>query len=347
MRLSRARAGKNIEKADELQLALFNGMRKAALAPAAGPVAVTDKLSTRLLFLYERLRPLLKADDVATTDAMWILAEYVFVPTAALIVIQNRQRGLGTEFEGADCWYLPEKIRNLAGSPIQRVLERWLRVAGFRTAYGVSKEMKSEPLRRKVDRWRRGEIVPTLQSLWHLVGKFPQEVSWLDRPEAWKARFTLACAVQKAFAHADDYFGRNTGSAAKLVEIFHANIKQEFFEDDGGILLLEDIFWAVCLVDRRLRAEGKFDRLFAKMPPANWHKQWGPKVSDQEIERWRRKREWESKRGNWFALFLAREARKAKRIGSVRSLDDSYHLKEFVFELGVNELNRLLAERRK
>jgi len=27
-------------------------------------------------------------------------------------------------------------------------------------------------------------------------------------------------------------------------------------------------------------------------------------------------------------------------------LDDSHHLKEFIFELGVKELNRLLAEQR-
>lgn len=347
MKLARARAGKNVQKPGELQLALFNGMRRAALAPVAGPVVVTDELSTQLLFLYERLRPLLKTDGATVADAMWILAEYVFVPTAALIVIQNRRRGLGTEFEGADCWYLPEKNGNLTQSPIQRVLDRWLRVAGFRTAYGVSKKMKSEPLRRKVDRWRQGESVPTLQSLWHLIGKYPQEVSWLDNSEAWKARFTLACAVQEALDHADDYFKSDAGSAARLLEIFRTNIRQEFFEDDGGILVLEDIFWAVRLIESRLRAEGKFDRLFAKMPPANYHKEWPRKVSDQEIERWQRRREFLSKRGNWFIASLVKAARKANRIGTVQSLDDSYNLKEFVFELGINELNRLLAERRK
>ena len=347
MKLSRARAGEKVENLDALKNSLLTAMRKAALTPVAGPVFVTQEVPTQLLFLYDKLRPLLKTDGVTVEDSMWLLAEHVLIPTAALIVIQNRRRGLGTEFEGSGCWYLPEQAGNLFQSPIQRVLDRWLRVAGFRTAYGVSKEMKSEPLRRKVDRWRKGESVPTLQSLWHLAGKYSKEVSWLDSSEAWKARFTLACAAQKAFAQADDYFAVRGGSAAKLADIFRTSITHEFFEDDGGILQLKEVFWAVRLVERRLRAEGKFDCIFSKMPPPNYQKTFGPDDSNEEIERWQRKREFLGKRGNWFVEFFKKAARKEGRLGRVQTLDDSCHLRDFIFELGVKELNRLLAEQRK
>ena len=279
---------------------------------------------------------------------MWVLAEHVFASTVALMVKQQRRFGLGTEFDGPACWYLPDKNDELTESPIQRVLDRWLRVAGFRTAYGVSKEMKSVPLRRKADRWRKGDVVPALPSLWHLVGKYAAQISWLDSAEAWKARFTLACAAQNAFDQADDYFKFiNENPAEKLAEICRANMKQEFLEDDDGILIQNNIFFSVRLIERRLRAEGKFDDLFAKMPPASLKMTWGPEVSDDAINKWRQRCEWESKRGNWFAHYLRNEAQKAGRIGKAPSLDDSYQLKEFIFNLGVLELNRLISEHRK
>lgn len=347
MKLARARAGENIENLDALKNSLLNAMRKAALTPVAGPVFVTQEVPTQLLFLYEKLRPLLKTDGVTVEDSMWVLAEHVVVPTVALVVVQNRRHGLGTEFDGAGCWYLPEQTGETTQSPIQRVLDRWLRVAGFRTAYGVSKDMKSEPLRRKVDRWRKGESIPTLQSLWHLAGKYSNEVSWLDSSEAWKARFTLACSAQKAFTLAEDYFRGFSGSAAKLGRVFRTSITQEFFEDDGEILLLKDIFWAVRLVERRLRAESKFDSIFSKMPPAEYQKTFGRNVSDEDIERWQRRREFLGKRGNWLVGFFQKAARKAGRLGHDQTFDDSYLLKEFIFELGIKELNRLLAGQRK
>jgi diadenosine tetraphosphate (Ap4A) HIT family hydrolase len=41
--------------------------------------------------------------------------------------------------------------------------------------------------------------VPNIEELHALVRKFPASVAWLDDSESWRARFTLAHAVQKAF----------------------------------------------------------------------------------------------------------------------------------------------------
>src|SRR5205807_7964096 len=119
---------------------------------------------------------------------------------------------------GESCWYLPVKSRG----PISRVLDCWLRVAGFRTAYGVSKtlsrrnadtgtseervHLRWESWKKGVGRWLNGECVPSVKRLHELVDAFAEQVSWLDEPNAWKARFTLACAMQNVCDTMDEFF---------------------------------------------------------------------------------------------------------------------------------------------
>ena len=239
--------------------ALYDHIRRENGKPLfsfAGEIA--DKLVASLTLLYEKLLPKLDVDGVPTTVAIWILVENVFVPTAYAELVKSWRLGLGSEFRGDTCWYLPLRMRDESLKPIPRVLEHWLRVAGFRTAYGVSKEIGTD--RSAVDEWRRGEKVPNLRTLHRLVEKFVSEVSWLDEPNGWQARFTLACAMQNLCERMDDYFKDvNRDSSFALTKMFSKIADNHIVSDEGGLLADTHSFFATRLLQRRLQGEKKWE----------------------------------------------------------------------------------------
>lgn len=345
MKLNRARAGKSISSAkrERLRQNLFQSVREAIQTPVSHATFVTDELVTRLLELYAKVGPRLESHLTSNLDMMWLLAEHVLVPTAHLVVRQRCHLGLGTEFLGESCWYLPEPDGRQVRKPVPRVLECWLRVAGLRTDYRVSKEIGTDAVRRKVNRWLEGTNLPTLGELHSLVDSFSAKVSWLDEPDSWKARFTLACAAQRAWDKVDDVFKRLCPTpSVKLAQKFRDLASRPILHDDQGLLVLTDTFFAACLVQARLQKDGSFEKIIA---PARKERRatFGPDVTDAQIEQWKQQAERDAKPGNWFLGFLRDKAIAA---GRLRSNDDSmrtqFVLKEFLFDLGIEELNQLL-----
>lgn len=345
MKLNRARAGTSIssEKRERVRQNLFQSIRKAIQTPVSHATFVTDELVTRLLELYTKVSPRLQSHLTSNLDTMWLLAEHVLVPTAHLIIRQRRHLGLGTEFLGESCWYLPEMAGRQVRKPVHRVLDCWLRVAGLRTDYRVSKEMGTEAVRRKVNRWLEGRNLPTLGELHNLADSFSAKVSWLDEPDSWKARFTLACAAQRAWDKVDEVFKPLCATpSVKLAQKFRDLASRQIFHDDQGLLVLPDTFFAACLVQARLQKDGSFEKIIA---PARKERRatFGPDVPDAQIEQWKQQAERDANPGNWFVGFLRDKAIAA---GRLRSKDDAmqtqFVLKEFLFDLGIEELNQLL-----
>jgi hypothetical protein len=321
-------------------------VRKASQSPICSAAFVTHEIVTQLLLLYDRLLPHLNAPKLSRDKAMWMLAEHVFVPTAFLIVVKRHRHGLGSEFRGDDCWYLPKRDGHETKNPVQRVLDCWLRVAGYRTAYGISKELNDEDgvWRRKLGRWLSGTPAP-LADLHRLVDTFARSISWLDEPNEWKGRFTLASAAEGIWDRIDEYFAPfHQSPALYFAEVFRGHAKKPVLEDDGGVLAEPHTFFATRLVEKRLKETGQLGRILRQVR-RSWSAQYGPDVSDQEISDHRRQMEWEMNPGNWFADYLLQRARKEDRIGQTASWDDAYHLSEYLFDLGVKELNRSLARK--
>ncbi len=260
-----------------------------------------------------------------------------------IIIRQRRHLGLGTEFLGADCWYLPKVQGGQVRKPVQRVLDCWLRVAGLRTDYRVSKEIGTEAVRRKVNRWLEGKNQPTLQEFYQLVDEFSYKVKWLDEPGSWKARFTLACAAQRAWDNIDSFFKPVCPAPARqLARTFCDLAGKSVLDDKQGLLTLPDIFFASCLLQSRLEQEGKLEEIIA---PArqNRNASFGMEVPDEEIEQWRRQTEWEGNPGNWFLEFIRKQAIETGHFKRGNHPD----LKEYLFTLGIGELNRLVREQNK
>ncbi len=347
MKKMRARKHEGIseQEIERVQQSLLNGIRAAALKPVAGPVAVTDRIATDWFNLYQKLLPRLKVSGVSRVDAMWVLAEHVFVPTLFLGIVSNCQQGLGTEMRASTCWYVPEIVDvKITKKPVQRVLEYWLRATGFRRPNGLSKEI-GESNRRKVSNWLEGKPVGSLQELHLLVDQFKEQIAWLDGSESWKARFTLACAIQKAWDEADRFFKSVVPNPSlKLAEAFGALATKRFLQDDNGILVGPNTFFATRLVAMRLERQGKLRKIFANVR-GGCKMSFGPEVPDEEIQATRKKIEWETNPGNWFVAHLAKRARRAGLIKSTPSMDYGSSIRNYLFDLGVKELNQLLEKR--
>lgn len=106
--------------------------------------------------------------------------------------------------------------------------------------------------------------------------------------------------------------------------------------------MLTDTFFAVCLVQARLQKDGSLEKIIAPARKQR-HATFGPDVTDAQIEKWKQEAERDAKPGNWFLGFLRDKAIAA---GRLRSSDDAMRtqlvLKEFLFDLGIEELNQLL-----
>ncbi len=345
MKLSRARVDKSISKAarERIRIQLFHRLRRAIQTPVSHATFVTDELVARLLEVYAKVHPRLR-NRFFSLDAIWVLAEHVLVPTAHLIIRKKHRCGLGTEFLGQNCWYLPERAGTKIRKPVQRVLDCWLRVAGLRTDYRVSKEIGNEAVRRKVNRWLEGENQPTLDELYGLVDEFSAKVSWLDEPASWKARFTLACAAQRAWNEVDDTFQSVCRfPSLKLADKFRALASQPILQDDRELLVLADTFFAVSLLQNSLQKKGRLDEIIA---PSRKERRasFGPEIPDVEIDLWKLQAESDSKPGNWFLRYVRDEAIRKGGFTHDDNPMEAEAVRDYIFELGIEELNRLLNQ---
>ena len=279
---------------------------------------VTDELISVLLNLYARLRPKLELQGVQTNEALWLLVENVFVPTVYAKLAQECRRGLGNEFLGEICWYLPIKSRGRIEKPLPRVLDYWMRVAGFQTTYQIAKASGQISLRRKIDRWLNDGIFPDPKILQRLAKKFAARTSWLDEPDTWKARLMMACAMQNVCDLMDEYFKPvKKDSSLVMVKMFKRISKECIGCDDNKILAADHNFFAARLVQLRWRKNGKRK----------------PNLPEQ---------------GN---SVLDKIRNMAIADGFIKhgksSVENDIMLDEYLFELGVRELNQRLCSRRK
>lgn len=325
---------------------------------------VADEIIISLLTLYERLLPRLDFTGVSKPEAMWLLVENVFVPTVFIKLVAEWQYGLGTELQGETCWYLPVKSDGRTVKPIARVLDCWLRVAGFRTAYGVSQNLGSgkptktasdertekfwKAWKKRVERWLNGKPVQSVQSLHRLVGAFDKNVSWLDDSDNWRARFTLAFGMQNVCEAMDDSFSAICGdSSLRLADMLRRISDERLVCDDDKLLAGSHSFFAACLLQRRLQNEGEWEKVVeSALKPMSGS--FPLETSDEEIATFQRQMDWRMNPGNWFLQFI-----KERRVSDENlklndcSVEGSFALNEYIFETGVAELNHLLAAKRK
>jgi hypothetical protein len=318
-----------------------------------------------LLRLYERLLPKLDCDGVSAAELMRLLIENVFVPTVFIRMVEEWRLGLGTEWEGVTCWYLPTKLSCNIQKPVSRVLDCWLRVAGFRTAYGVSQSLtrgksnKSafnertekhwKTWKKSVERWLNGKPVQSVQKLHRLVETFAPNVAWLDEPKDWKARFTLAFAMQNLCDAMDEAFGFCSGEPPSLsLSIILCRIADERLVcDDGKCLSGAGSFFASRLIQLQMRANGEWDKITAQIP-REVKGTFPPDASDEEISRHRDEISRQFNSGNWLLEYLRQKGVTGGRMNSGQDFVAGYvALEAYLFDLGVEELNRLLDSKRK
>lgn len=319
--------------------ALYDRVRKQANGqPLFGFTGhLTERLTFAVLRLYEMISPKLKTDGVSPTDTLWILFEEVFVPTIFLELALKWQRGLGTEFQIETCWYLPLAENNARVNPISRVLRYWFRAAGFRYAHDFAKAL-DDSVRRKVDRWLSGKCAPKLREVHKLVDKFADDVRWLDSPDSWKTRFTLACAAERLCAAADSLFHATRPDSSLEIGALLQKIHIEgVVVDDDGVLTDSSTFFAARLLQRRLQKEETWDTEIMARVRETMARKCPPSPSDDETEQFRREIEWGMKPGNWFLDFCKRKVATAKHGGN---------LQERILDMGIQELNRILKTKR-
>jgi hypothetical protein len=298
---------------------------------------LTERLTFAVLRLYEKISPKLNSDGVSPTDTLWVLFEEVFVPTIFLELALNWQRGLGTEFQIETCWYLPLVEKNARMNPVSRVLRCWIRAAGFRYAHDLGKAL-DDSVRRKVDRWLSGECVPKLREAHDLVDHFADDVRWLDSPEGWKTRFTLACATERLCTAMDNFFrATHPNSSLHIAEILQKIHTEGVVMDDAGVLADSHTFFATRLLQRRLQEEEKWDAEIMARVRDTQAKKCPTNPSEDEIEQFRPAIEWGMKPGNWFLEFVKREVATAK---------SGVSMQERILDMGINELNRILNTKR-
>ena len=349
MALHRARKGGSNRGASqqlvlqELRTLVLGYFRIHGLAGAGGANAFTDAMLISALKLYPRIKAELVGPAPLTTLELRLLIEEFLVPTAFAIMSRTglgEVRGLGAEFDGPQSWYLPEDDR-----PLAAILDRWLLAAGFRTPCGFSRD--STNLKRQVTNWMTGETLPSIEDLDSLAERYRERVAWLDSANAWKARFRLARALQCLWVSAESYFSQHPEarprSAKQLFQIINA---EGIVRDAGGLLANPDIFFAVRLVQQRLKDEGKFEA--AVMPKQEEYRRRFPLgASDAEVARYRQRVGQQLDVGHRFVRYLARRGRIPLGPGSGQpSLQVVAKFESYVSSLGLHELRRMRAERR-
>jgi hypothetical protein len=323
--------------------ARINFRNERVLSGFAGDVA--GHLAFTMLRLYEDILPGIKAEGLSQAQVLWVLFEEVFMPTAYIELALNRRRGIGNEFEG-DTWYLPVVNKGTLVKPVQRVVEYWLRAAGFRNGYDVGKALNSsdsEAVEKKVNRWSQGKHVPEIVELHELVERFASNVPWSGTVEEWMSRFTLACAVQKLCDVMDAYFQ----SAAPNASLQLAGMLQQTHAagpaiDDDLVLADRQIFFAAWLLQRRLVAEGIWETEVAARVRETLEKKCPENPTDDELEELRAGRR--TRPGNWFLGFTESELAAGRLVACARGKDMSFH--ECMVAVGIRELNRIFDSKR-
>ncbi len=329
---------------------LFSGSWWAKLT-----VEFSLNLIFTLLRIHEKLGPQICLDGAAPIDALWVLAQEVVLPTAHLIFTLRQAAGLGTEFRRDSTWYVPQEIDGKFMQPVSVLLDRWLRTAGFRTAYGVSKpkgsdlsddaEMKWATQRRQVKRWLDGKSFPKLENLHALVDSFPEKVDWLDTAESWRARFTLAFLIGRALRESDQFFtGRvKASSSAQLAKGFHAMSQEPIWTDDEGLLVQPSSFFAVRLWLRHLATTGDLDALLEKAPK-EVKMNFGPDATDEEIQEAKLSVNRTLNFGNHLAQHLLNAAGASNDVSSPFAVfARNQQVEDFLLKYAAGELNRLIA----
>lgn len=331
---------------------MFSQFRRHGIAPIGAATGVADSIVVTLLRIYDDLGSRFEKEKATPEAALKIFIRDVALPTIHLIISRRQQGGLGSEFRRDSCWYVPQKLDGRIARPVALVLDRWLRAAGFRTAYGVSKpnrlsgteqqNAKWESERKQVKRWLDGETTPPLKKLHSLVRKFPQNVAWLDTADSWCARFSLAYGLEKACAEIEGIF-----SAKKIGEEYRSLGREIIWSDDDGLLTDPSTFFAVRLWVRRLERTGAFAELRSKMPTSA-SAQFDKDVPDAELERWKRDTAREMNFGNHVARHLSVAAGLPMQVESVAAaIHRSESLRGYLFDFAADELNQLLKTKGK
>lgn len=321
--------------------------RAHGFAGSGGANAFADSMLMISLRLHTRVTKELTQDGALTPADLRLLIEEVLVPTAFAVMSASYTgrpgwgaRGLGCEFEGPRSWYLSKTNR-----PFTEILVRWLRVAGFRTPCGFSRD--SANLKKQVSRWITGKTLPSIEDMDSLVERYKERVDWLDDANTWKARFRLARALQSLWVSAEEYFAaQRLPSLTPITELFERINADGILRDHDGLLADPGIFFAVRLVQLRLRRDGEFAAVI-RPKRAGYQRVFPPSVSDAEIDRWRARIDRRMDVGHQFVRYLARRGR--IRFGpelSCPSIAAEQNFEDYVLRLGIDELRRLREERR-
>jgi hypothetical protein len=315
---------------------------------------IIDELFFVLRRIYRDMSPLIRWQESAASEALWVLAREIFVPTVHLVFAQHQNRGLGTEFRLGSTWYVPQCVGVEFMQPVSIILDRWLRTSGFRTAYGVAKP-KASPLsdrsekawatqRKQVKSWLDGKTTPALQRLYALVDGFQEKVEWLDTAESWRARFTLAFAVSRALRAADKVFAEmETSPSEQLVERFLDLDREPIWSDVDGLLVQPSTYFAVKLWLRHLEVTGQLAAL-KEGAPKSFSPSFGTAVADEEIEQARQEAARSMNFGNHIAQHLLAAAGASRNAGDASALlARNQRVRDFLLKFAANELNDQIA----
>jgi len=354
MRLWRSAEGqtRGLEELKQVEAALNNAIlgrtRVWDRAGGGGANEFTDRMLQHSLRLYpDACAKIRVGASLGPTELRLFITE-VLVPTAFAEMCTTRSSvadhplvGLGREFDGPSSWYAPED-----GKVFRALLDRWLRVMGYRTPCGFSRD--SDQLKDEVKRWWKGGLLPRCERLDRLVmaKKYADRVAWLDDAQNWKARLRLARALQFLGKQASEYFGDQGGEPVpSLHEQFTAINAEEVATDPEGWLSDPRIFWAVRLVQRHLKLSGRWDAV-TQGSRRGMRRKFSRRVSDAQIEVHRRAEMRNLSPGYRLIQHLARE-------GGITLGDDFYDsiksrekVEQLVLNFGFVELCRLAKEER-
>jgi hypothetical protein len=335
--------------------ALYDRIRREHGKPLISSTGdVTEKIVFSLLRLYEKLFPKLQLGRCSKAEALWVLTEHVFLPTIFIHLIRAHREGLGPEFAGEKCWYFPVREGSKIVKPIPRLLDYWSRASAlftpYRTGFRFVAKAKSESvelvnkrdsIKKRFERWRSGEDLPTLDDLHRFVEDAGSEVAWLDNPAAWKARFTLALAAHSIADAMDEIFYETQPHASLIIaEVMSKMATEGIVCDDEMRLADPAVFFAVRLWQLKLMRDGHWQKIIsasiANLPP------FPPFTTVEADEEHRQKIYWQMNRGNHLL-----EAIKTTAATDGVSRQHPFALDDYLLELGVSELNRMLAAQNK
>jgi len=315
---------------------------------------VTEKIVFSLLRLYEKLLPQLHLGRCSKPDVLWILTEHVFLPTVFIHLIKAHRNGLGPEFAGEKCWYFPIKEAAKTVKPVQRILDYWSRTSALFTPYGASvrfapvakKEVeklanKRDSIKKRFERWRSGEVLPTLDDLHRFLEDAGSNVEWLDDPAAWKARFTLALAAHSIADAMDEMFSQTRPNASLSLALTMGKIAAEGIVCDDEMKLANPmVFFGVRLLQLKLQRDRHWQKIISasnsNLPP------FPPFTTIEEDEAHRRKIQRQMNPGNHLLEFI-----KTTAVTDGIARHRPFALADYLFELSVSELNRMLATEKK